>query len=148
MIYTLEQIMVHLRVQSIICFELCNKVTNSSPKCHWDCKWNVYGTHLRMLSNIDISVQMNSKSVQLKNKSKSELFREPVYAHESAKKTTTNAFRVHLMLQFRVHLIIHLELYLKVHFKICIKLHKRGAPENALKGALQVALELHLFMQL
>ena len=27
-------------------------------------------------------------------------------------------------------------------------MHKKDAPENALKGALQVALELHLFMQL
>ena len=27
-------------------------------------------------------------------------------------------------------------------------MHKKDAPENALKGALQVALELHLFMEL
>ena len=85
-----------------------------------------------MLSNMDISVQINATFAQLKNKSKSEIFREPVYAHESAKRTTTNAFGVRLMLQFRVHLIIHLELYLKVHFK----------------SALQVALGLHLFLQL
>ena len=29
-----------------------------------------------------------------------------------------------------------------------IKKRQKGAPETALKGALQVALELHLFMQL
>ena len=89
-----------------------------------------------MLSDMDISVQINATSAQLKNKSKSEFFREAIYAHESAKRTTTNAFGARLMLQFRVHLIIHLELYLKVHFK------------NAPKRALQVALGLHLFVQL
>ena len=35
-----------------------------------------------------------------------------------------------------------------MHFKIYIKIHKKSAPGNALKGALQVALKLHLFMQL
>ena len=52
------------------------------------------------------------------------------------------------MVQFRVLLILHLELYLKVHFKIYIKMHKNGAPENAISGAVQVALKLHLFVQL
>ena len=34
----------------------------------------VYGMHLRMLSKIDLRVQMDAKSDQLKNKSKSEIF--------------------------------------------------------------------------
>ena len=30
---------------------------------------------------------------------------------------------------------------------MCIKMHKKGAPEIALKGTVQVVLELHWFMQ-
>ena len=66
----------------------------------------------------------------------------------NANRAAINTFKVRLMIQFRVQLIIHLELYLNVHFKIYIKIHKKGAPENAFKGALQFALELHLFMHL
>ena len=43
---------------------------------------------------------------------------------------------------------MHLELYLKVYFKIYVKMHKKVDPDNALKGALQVALKLHLFLLL
>ena len=74
-----------------------------------------------MLSKMDLSVQMDAKSGELKNESRSEFFSTPADAQESAIGKTINAFEVRLMIQFRVHLIIHLELYLKVHFKIYIK---------------------------
>ena len=51
------------------------------------------------------------------------------------------------MVQFKVHLIINLELHLKVHFKDLYKGTQKDEPEIALKGALQVTLELHLFRQ-
>ena len=109
---------------------------------------SVYGTHCRMLSKMDIRVQMDAKSAQLKNECKIELFSAPADAQDSAKRTTINAFEVSLIVQFRVHLIIRPELYLKVHFKIYIKMCKKVAPNNALKGALLVELELYLFMRL
>ena len=83
----------------------------------------------------------------IKNKSKSGLFSALADSQESAKRTMINAFEVCLMMQFRLNLIMCLESYLKVHFKIYIKMHKKGAPGNELKGALQTALKLHLFMQ-
>ena len=101
-----------------------------------------------MLSKMDLRVQMDAKSAQLKNESKSELFSAPADAQESAKRTAINAFELRLMAQFRVHLTMHLELYLKVYFKIYVKMHKKVDPDNALKGALQVALKLHLFLLL
>ena len=101
-----------------------------------------------MLSKMDLRVQMDAKSAQLKNESKSELFSAPAHVQENAKRKTINAFEVRLMVQFRVHLIMHLELYPKVHFKIYIKMHEKGELDNALKGALQVALKLHVFLQL
>ena len=67
---------------------------------------------------------MDAKSGQLKNESKSEFFRAPGDAQESANGTTINMFDVRLMVQFRMHLIIHTELHLKVHFKIYIKMNK------------------------
>ena len=109
---------------------------------------SVYGTHSRMLSKLDFRVQMDAKSTQLKNESKSELFSAPAHVQDSAKRKTINAFEVRLMVQFRVHLTMHLELYPKVHFKIYIKRHKKGELDNALKGALQVALKLHVLLQL
>ena len=101
-----------------------------------------------MLSKMDIRLQMDAKSAQLKNESKSELFSAPADAQESAKRTAINAFELRLMAQFRVHLTMHLELYLKVYFKIYVKMHKKVDRDNALKGALQVALKLHLFLLL
>ena len=83
------------------------------------------GKHLRMLSKMDLRVQMVAKSRQLKNESKREIFSAPGDAKQSAKGTTINVFDVSLMVQFRVHLIIHLELHLKVHFKIYIKVQKK-----------------------
>ena len=88
----------------------------------------VYGTHLRMLLKIDVRVQMDAKSGQLKIESMS----------ESANGKTINAFEVRLMIQLRVHLTIHLELHLDA---------QEGAPDVALKGTLLVGLELLLFMQ-
>ena len=67
--------MMHLRVQSIICLELHKKVTNSSPKCNWDCEWQ--GILHRMLSKMDLRVQVDAKSDQLKNETKSEIFSAP-----------------------------------------------------------------------
>ena len=72
----------------------------------------VYATHLGMLSKIDLKVQMDAKSGQLSNESRSKVFGAPNNARESAIKTTINAFDVRLMVQFRVHLIIHLEIHL------------------------------------
>ena len=78
-----------------------------------------------MLSKMDLSVQMNAKSGQLKNESKSELISAPADAQESVNRATINAFEVRLMVQFRVHLLIHLQLQLKVQFKIYIKMRKK-----------------------
>ena len=39
-------------------------------------------------------------------------------------------------------------MHLKVRFKTYIKMHKKGTPEDGLKGAPQIALELQMFMQL
>ena len=77
-----------------------------------------------MFAKMDLEVQMDPESVQLKNESKRELFSAPADAQDNVNRTTTNAFKMRLMIQFRVHLIIYLELHLKVHFKIYIKIHK------------------------
>ena len=81
--------------------------------------------YLRMLSKMDLSVQADAKSGQLKNESKNELFSAPGNEQECENGTAINAFVFCLMIQFRVHLIIHLELHLNVHFKIYIKIHKK-----------------------
>ena len=78
-----------------------------------------------MLSKMDLRVQIDVKSGQLKNESKSEIFSVPGDAQESANGITINAFEVRLMVQFRMQLIIHLELQLKVHFNIYIKENKK-----------------------
>ena len=70
-----------------------------------------------MHSKMDLRVQVDAKSGQLKNESKSEIFSATGDTQESAKRRTINAFDVRLMVQFRMHLIIHLELHLKLHFK-------------------------------
>ena len=53
--------------------------------------------HLRMLSKMDLSVQMNAKSAQFENENKSEHFSAPADAQESTNGTTINAFEVRLM---------------------------------------------------
>ena len=63
--------MLHLRLQSVICLKLYKKVTStSSDVIQID---SVYGTHLKLLSTVDLTVQMDTKSGQSKNESKSEL---------------------------------------------------------------------------
>ena len=101
-----------------------------------------------MLSKSDLRVQMDAKSGQLKNESKSEIFSASGDAQESANGTTINAFKVLLIVQIRVPLIIHIELHLEGALQGLYKDAQKGAPENAPKGALQVALHLHLFMKL
>ena len=59
---------------------------------------------------MDLRVQMDAKSGQLKIKSMS----------ESANGKTINVFQVPLMIQFKVHLIIQQELHLKVNFNVYI----------------------------
>ena len=86
---------------------------------------SVYVTHLRILSKMDLRVQLDAKSGQLKNVSKTERFSAPDDGKESASVITVNAFEVRLMVQVGVHLIIHLELHLNVHFKIDIKMQKK-----------------------
>ena len=57
---------------STICLELHNKVTNSYPKDVTEIEnESVYGTHLRMLFKMDLRVQMDAKSGQLKIESMS-----------------------------------------------------------------------------
>ena len=70
-----------------------------------------------MLSKIDLRVQMDAKSVQIKNESETEIFSAPGEAQKFVSGTTISVFDVRLMVQFRVHLIIHLELHLKVHLR-------------------------------
>ena len=48
-------------------------------------------THLRIHSKMDLKVQMDAKSGQLKNENKSEVFSAPDDAQESANGTTINA---------------------------------------------------------
>ena len=70
-----------------------------------------------MLSKMDLRVQMDAKSVQIKNESETEIFSAPGKAQKFVNGTTISVFDVRLMVQFRVHLIIHLELHLKVHLR-------------------------------
>ena len=67
---------------------------------------------MRTLLKMDLKVQMDAKSGQLKIESMS----------ESANGTTINAFVVCLMIQFRMQQIIYLELHLKMNFNIYIKM--------------------------
>ena len=70
-----------------------------------------------MLSKMDLRVQMDAKSVQIKNESETEIFSAPGKTQKFVSGTTISVFDVRLMVQFRVHLIIHLELHLKVHLR-------------------------------
>ena len=47
-----------------------------------------------MLSKMDLRGQMDAKSGELKNESRSKLFSAPGDAQESANGTTTNAFEI------------------------------------------------------
>ena len=113
MIHSWVQIMVHLRVLSVICLKLHSKVKNSSPKDQIKvANDSVYGTHLRMILKMDSKVQTDTKSGQLKNE-KSALFSPSGDAQESTNRTMTNAFEVRLMIQLMVQMITHLELYIR-----------------------------------
>ena len=57
---------------------------------------------------------MDTKSGQLKNKSKSEISIAPGDTQESANGKKLNAFDVQLMVQFSVHLITHLKLFIGI----------------------------------
>ena len=57
----------------------------------------VYGMHLRMLSKIDLRVQMDAKSDQLKIKVKVKFFSAHDDAQESGNGTTMKAFDVRLV---------------------------------------------------
>ena len=58
--------------------ELHNKAPDNSPKSFIEiANDSVYETHLRMLLKMDFKVQMDTKSWQLKNESKSEVFSAP-----------------------------------------------------------------------
>ena len=115
---------------------------------------------------------MDTKSGQLKNKSKSEISIAPGDTQESANGKKLNAFDVQLMEQFSVHLITHLKLFIglfvissknQIMYKLLFilfiitlkgalqdlyKSAQKDALETALKGTLQVTHELHLFKQL
>ena len=125
MIHALVQ--TFLRVQSTICLTVKLQIAPQKDIIEM-VNERVYGMHLRMLLKIDVRVQKEAKSGQLKIESMS----------ESANGKTINAFDVRLMIQFRVHLTIHLELHLDV---------QEGAPDVAPKGTLLVSLELLLLMQ-
>ena len=58
-----------------------------------------------MLLKMDLRVEMDAKSGQLKNEIKSKLFRAPGHTKESANLRKINAFEKHLIIQFWVHLI-------------------------------------------
>ena len=51
-----------------------------------------------MLSKMDLRLQMDAKSSQLKNESKNEHFNEPGDAQGSANQTTINGFEVRLII--------------------------------------------------
>ena len=68
-----------------------------------------------MLSKMDLRVQMDGKSGQLKKGSTSDIFS----AFDDAEESANGAFEVCLMM------IIHLALHLKMHFKIYIKMPKK-----------------------
>ena len=127
-------------MQSTICSDLHNKVTNSSPKrCNWDCKWE----HIR-------NAFENALKNQLKGANGCKIWLIKTWnMSKSANGKAIHAFEVLLMIQFRVQLIIHLELHLKVNFNIYIyKDAQESAPDVTQKGILLDALELDLFMQL
>ena len=80
-----------------------------------------------MLSKMDLRVQMDAKSGQLKIKVKAK-FLVSGDAQESSSGTTINVFDIRFVVQFRVHLIIHLELNSEVHLNIYMKLHNKVHP--------------------
>ena len=133
--------MVHLRVQSVISLKLHKKFTNSASDIANE---SVCGMHLKMLSKM---VLMDAKSGQLKTERNIELFSAPGYVQESANRTTVNVFQARLMIQLRVSPDNTPGVVPKGALQDLYKDAQKGAPEDELKGALQVLLELNLFMQ-
>ena len=133
--------MVHLRVQSVISLKLHKKFTNSASDIANE---SVCGMHLKMLSKM---VLMDAKSGQLKTERNIELFSAPGDVQESANRTTVNVFQARLMIQLRVSPDNTPGVVPKGALQDLYKDAQKGAPEDELKGALQVLLELNLFMQ-
>ena len=133
--------MVHLRVQSVISLKLHKKFTNSASDIANE---SVCGMHLKMLSKM---VLMDAKSGQLKTERNIELFSAPGYVQESANRTTVNVFQARLMIQLRVSPDNTPGVVPKGALQDLYKDAQKGAPEDELKGALQVLLELNWFMQ-
>ena len=71
-----------------------------------------------MLSKMDLRGQMDAKSGELKNESKSKLFSAPGDAQESANGTTTNAFEMWLMVEFKMSFKIYIKMHKKVHLRM------------------------------
>ena len=71
-----------------------------------------------MLSKMELRLQMDAKSGQLKNEGNSEIFSTFDDAQDSANGTAIIASEVCSMM------ILHLEFQLKMHLKIYIKIHK------------------------
>ena len=133
--------MVHLRVQSVISLKLHKKFTNSASDIANE---SVCGMHLKMLSKM---VLMDAKSGQLKTERNIELFSAPGDVQESANRTTVNVFQARLMIQLRVSPDNTPGVVPKGALQDLYKDAQKGAPEDELKGALQVLLELNWFMQ-
>ena len=133
--------MVHLRVQSVISLKLHKKFTNSASDIANE---SVCGMHLKMLSKM---VLMDAKSGQLKTERNIELFSAPGDVQESANRTTVNVFQARLMIQLRVSPDNTPGVVPKGALQDLYEDAQKGAPEDELKGALQVLLELNLFMQ-
>ena len=100
----------------------------------------VYEAHLRIFSKRGLRVQMDAKSGQLKNESKSELFRTPGDAKESANGATIN--------EIKGTPDNTPGIAPKGAFQDIYKDVQKGAPDNTLKDALEIAIELHVFMPL
>ena len=71
-----------------------------------------------MLSKMDLRGQMDAKSGELKNESRSKLFSAPGDAQESANGTTTNAFEIWLMVEFKMSFKIYIKMHKKVHLRM------------------------------
>ena len=90
---------------------------------------------------------MDAKSGQLKTERNIELFSAPGDVQESANRTTVNVFQARLMIQLRVSPDNTPGVVPKGALQDLYKDAQKGASEDELKGALQVLLELNLFMQ-
>ena len=95
---------------------------------------------------MDLRVPVDVKSGQLKIESKSEIFSAPGDANNE--RNNDKCVWCALCGTISGEPYNTLIIALKGAFQDLYKRAQKGSPEIALKGALQVALELHLFMQL